>query len=133
MHHKPPWSKIRALPAFSLPKYGFSHSRTIYFHFYLPEHVMRAAPPFIEMCGTQLLNGFPPRPHHWFVSAFNPKSGLAFAYLWHEDIAQGTWTTIDMEGALTLKVGRWHMRNDRVWRPKRLSEAICKPASKKRT
>jgi hypothetical protein len=128
MRHKPPWNEIRKLPAFTLPSRGFSFSRKIYFHFYLPEHIMRTVAAFIEVCGTQLQNPFPPRPHHWYVSAFNPKSGLALAYLWHEEVARGEWVTIDMEGVLTLKVGKWHARNDRAWRPKRLSSVICELA-----
>ena len=124
MRYKPSSGELKRLPAFTLPRCRLSHDRRVYFHFYIPGHVMRAAPPFIEVCGTQLQNGFPPRPHHWYVCAFNPKSGLALAYLWHEDAASGQWVTLDLEGALTLRVGRWQMRNDRAWRPKRLSVAI---------
>lgn len=124
MRHRPPWQEIRKLPTFTRPRYDYQHNRIIYFHFYLPSHVMRVPPLFIEVCGTQLLNGLQPRPYHWYVSAFNPKSGLALAYLWHENIAQGEWITIDMEGILTLKVGRWQVRNDRTWQPKQLVKAI---------
>jgi hypothetical protein len=80
MPHKPPWRGIRKLPAFTLPRLGFSRSRKIHFHFYLPEHVMRTSAAFIEVCGTLLQNPFPPCPHHWYVSAFSPESVLALAY-----------------------------------------------------
>jgi hypothetical protein len=89
MRYKQIWEVIEKLPKFDANTSHVNRDRIIYFHFFFPYSVFKRPQPYMYVFGNQLRNGYPPRPYHWYMNAYDPGCALSARVQWHDEVHDG--------------------------------------------